>query len=157
MAVGEEDGPQLGGRGGPAAVVGILVPKGRSKETHKLHTKGEIVFVSFNIETAGEQVGIVQISGEVFRLDLGTRTHKASTKGKSTAREICATCMYCNEYPSRPRVIQRICQSWEQHQVVPTSHREEQPLPAAPIDCRRRWHRNCLAPVRRVGRAEDVL
>ena len=53
-----------------------LVPKGRSKDTHELHNKGEAVFISFDIETAGEQVGIVQISAEVFRLDLVRNKNK---------------------------------------------------------------------------------
>ena len=51
-------------------MAGSAVPKGRSKETHELHNKGDVVFISFDIETAGEQVGIVQISAEVFRLNL---------------------------------------------------------------------------------------
>ena len=51
-------------------MAGSEVPKGRSKETHELHNKGEAVFISFDIETAGEHVGIVQISAKVFRLDL---------------------------------------------------------------------------------------
>ena len=48
----------------------IGLPKGRSKETHGLHNNGEAVFISFDIKTAGEHVGIVQISAEVFHLDL---------------------------------------------------------------------------------------
>ena len=46
------------------------VPSGRSKGTHHLHNRNEAVFISFDIETAGEQVGIVQISAEIFCLDL---------------------------------------------------------------------------------------
>jgi hypothetical protein len=62
-------------------VAGSAVPKGRcsAKETHELHNKGETVFISFDIETAGEQVGIVQISAEVFRLDL---VQNKNTQGK---------------------------------------------------------------------------
>ena len=55
------------------------MPKGRSKETHELHNKGEVVFISFDVETAGEQVGIVQISAEVFRLNL---VRNKNTQGK---------------------------------------------------------------------------
>ena len=60
-------------------MAGNAVPKRQSKETHELHKRGEIVFVSFDIETAGEQVGIIQISAEVFRLDL---VQNKNTQGK---------------------------------------------------------------------------
>ena len=78
MAAGDGDGPQSRG-GGPAAVAGSAVPEGRSKETHELHNKGEAFFVSFDIETAGEQVGFIQISAEVFRLNL---VRNKDTQGK---------------------------------------------------------------------------
>ena len=39
--------------------------------------------------------------------------------------------------------------------MVSTSHGEEPPLPAAPIDCRRLWHRSCLAQICWMRRAED--
>ena len=46
------------------------VPKGRSKLVHDLLNRSDAVFISFDLETAGEDVGIVQVSAEVFRLDL---------------------------------------------------------------------------------------
>ena len=55
------------------------MPEGQSKETHELHNKGEAVFISFDIETAGEQVGIIQISVEVFRINL---VRNKNTQGK---------------------------------------------------------------------------
>ena len=49
--LGIEMGHNWMGGGGPAAVAGSEVPQGRSKETHKLHNKGETVFISFDTET----------------------------------------------------------------------------------------------------------
>ena len=59
---GEGDGLTPGGTGG-SRVPAIGLPKGRSKETHNLHNNGKNVFISFDIETAGKHVGIVQIYG----------------------------------------------------------------------------------------------
>ena len=119
MAAGDGDGPQSRG-GGPAAVAGSAVPEGQSKETHELHNKGEAFFVSFDIETAGEQVGFIQISAEVFRLNL-VRNKDTQGKYKGQVNSV--------------RDTERIRQSRERHQVVSTSHEQEPPLPAAPIDC----------------------
>ena len=78
------------GVGGTAAMTGSTVPKERSKKIHGLHNKGESVFISFDIEMASKQVGIDQISAELFQLNLvrNKNTHTASTKGKQTSRGI---------------------------------------------------------------------
>ena len=58
---------------------GGVVPSGRSKELHALLSTNDVVFISLDLETAGEEVGIVQLSAEIFRLDINC--HK-NTKGK---------------------------------------------------------------------------
>ena len=49
---------------------GNSVPFGRSKETHDLLNRNEAIFVSLDFETAGGEVGAVQLSAEISRLDL---------------------------------------------------------------------------------------
>ena len=68
-------------RGGATATgeVGNSVPKGRSKEAHELYNSGDFVFISFDVETGGEDVGVIQISAEIFRLDL-VRNKKTTGK-----------------------------------------------------------------------------
>ena len=61
-------------------------PKGHSKEAHELYNSGDFVFVSFNLETGGEDVGVVQISAEIFRLDL-IRNKKTTGKYKGQINE----------------------------------------------------------------------
>ncbi len=45
------------------------IPKGRSIAHHSI-TDGKAVFLSFDIEIAGDLAGIIQISGEIFRMKL---------------------------------------------------------------------------------------
>ena len=58
---------------------GTDVPPGRSKHAHKLFNNKDIVFISFDIETAGAEVGVIQIFAVIFRLDL---VRNKKTKGK---------------------------------------------------------------------------
>jgi hypothetical protein len=44
------------------------IPKSKSIAHHYM-TKNRLVFISFDIETSGEQCGIIQISAEIFRLE----------------------------------------------------------------------------------------
>ena len=46
------------------------VPSGRSKEAHAIFHSGYFVFISLNVKTAGEDVGVVQLSAEIIRLEL---------------------------------------------------------------------------------------
>ena len=46
------------------------VPSVRSKEAHDLLNRNEAVFISLDLETAREEVGVVQLSAEISRLDL---------------------------------------------------------------------------------------
>ena len=75
-------------RGGATATgeVGNSVPKGRSKEAHELYNSGDFVFISFDVETGGEDVGVIQISAEIFRLDL-VRNKKTTGKYKGQINE----------------------------------------------------------------------
>ena len=59
------------------------VSKGQSKEAHELYNSGDFVFMSFDLETGGEDVGVVQISAEMFRLDLiWNKKTKSKYKGE---------------------------------------------------------------------------
>ena len=49
------------------------IPKGRSLAHHHLRA-GKLVFVSFDIETGGEFCGILQLSTEIARIELLTKT-----------------------------------------------------------------------------------
>ena len=55
------------------------VPSGRSKEAHAIFNSGDFVFISLDVETAGEDVGVVQLSAEISRLEL---VRNIKTKGK---------------------------------------------------------------------------
>ena len=66
---------------------GDYVPKGRSIAHHLLHNQLS-VFMSFDIETAGEIAGIVQISAELVRMKMdGTKVGSDRADGIDRVRE----------------------------------------------------------------------
>ena len=60
------------------------MPSGRSKEAHGIFVRNEAVFISLDVETAGEEVGVVQLSAEISRLGLVRHINK---KGKQKGKE----------------------------------------------------------------------
>ena len=60
------------------------MPSGRSKEAHGIFVRNEAVFISLDVETAGEEVGVVQLSAEISRLELVRHINK---KGKQKGKE----------------------------------------------------------------------
>ena len=58
---------------------GGVIPSGRLTELHGLLSTKDVVFISLDLETAGEEIGIVQLLAEIFRMDIVC--HK-NTKGK---------------------------------------------------------------------------
>ena len=63
----------------PSSEGGRGVPSGRSKEAHAIFNSGDFVFISLDVETAGEEVGVVHLSAEISRLEL---VRNVKTKGK---------------------------------------------------------------------------
>ena len=61
-----------------------VVPSGRSKEAHGIFVRNEAVFISLDVETAWEEVGVVQLSAEISRLELVRHINK---KGKQKGKE----------------------------------------------------------------------
>jgi hypothetical protein len=54
------------------------IPKGRSI-THNIFDNQRAIFLSFDIETAGEIAGIVQISAEIVRLKIDSAKKKVGS------------------------------------------------------------------------------
>ena len=61
-----------------------ITPKERSIAHHPI-VNGKVAYLSFDIETAGEYAGIVQMSGEIFRLAL---EQGGKSKRKDTATSV---------------------------------------------------------------------
>ena len=77
---------------------GTAVPSGRSKHAHELFNNKDIVFISFDLETAGEEVGVIQISAEIFCLDL-VRNKKTKGKHKGEINQEGDTATNVRRYP----------------------------------------------------------
>ena len=96
-----------------------------SKETHELHNKGEIVFISFDIETTGEQVEIIQVSAEAFRLDLvRNKNTQDKYKGQINSSRDAKSNIRCdpelfNEYVNPESDIEWCPQAMEKNHLYP--------------------------------------
>ena len=76
----------------PVHLPGAGIPRGRSK-AHAAIVAGKVVYLSFDIETGGENCGIIQMSGELIRLDLN-----GTSPGSDTASNIRRDAATFNEY-----------------------------------------------------------
>jgi hypothetical protein len=62
-----------------------IIPKGRSI-AHNIFNNQNAVFLSFDIETAGEIAGIVQIPAEIVRFKINSAKKKVPSTGTLTWR-----------------------------------------------------------------------